>query len=239
MRALLLAAGFGTRLRPLTDQVPKCLVSINGRPLLDYWLSALFDAGVERVLINTHWLAEQVNAFVDSHPQRASIDLVHEQVLLGTGGTIWANREWFNGSSFIVVHADNLTDVDIKYVLKSFEEAPAGTLAAMVSFRAEDPTACGIIEIDQQGMVIGFHEKVKNPPGNLANGAVYVFSSSIIEIIKSLGQACDLSKDVIPSLLPKVKSVFHEGFFMDIGSPQALEVARQLYQKKYISPVMK
>jgi len=64
MRALLLAAGIGSRLLPITATTPKCLVMINGRPLLDYWLELLFGAGVERILINTHWLAEQVEAYV-------------------------------------------------------------------------------------------------------------------------------------------------------------------------------
>jgi mannose-1-phosphate guanylyltransferase len=92
MRALLLAAGIGSRLRPLTETVPKCLVPIHGRPLLDYWLELLFSGGTERVLINTHWLADHVRDYVASCRWRPRIDLVHEGTLLGTGGTILANR---------------------------------------------------------------------------------------------------------------------------------------------------
>jgi len=90
MRALLLAAGTGSRLGPVTATTPKCLLKINGRPLLDYWLELLFGAGIERVLINTHWLAEQVDAHVKASRWASRIDLVHEPALLGTGGTVLA-----------------------------------------------------------------------------------------------------------------------------------------------------
>src|SRR5579863_4066102 len=95
MRALLLAAGLGTRLRPVTDSVPKCLVPIQGRPLLDYWLELLLPAPIERVLVNTYYLADQVRAYHAASPWRARVDLVHEAVLFGTGGTVLANRGWF------------------------------------------------------------------------------------------------------------------------------------------------
>ena len=77
----------GTRLRPLTNSIPKCLVAVHRHPLLDYWLALLFDAGFERVLINTHWLAQAVRDHVAASPWRESIDLVDEPELLGTGGT--------------------------------------------------------------------------------------------------------------------------------------------------------
>ena len=83
MRALLLAAGLGTRLRPLTETVPKCLVPIHGKPLLDYWLEHLFDAGIERVLINLHWLPDVVRAHVAASPWNDRIDLVHERESAG------------------------------------------------------------------------------------------------------------------------------------------------------------
>ena len=99
MRALLLAAGIGSRLRPLTDTTPKCLVPVHGRPLLDYWLDLVFQGGIERVLLNTHWLAPQVYDHVATSRWVARIDLVHEDALLGTGGTVLANRGWFQNRS--------------------------------------------------------------------------------------------------------------------------------------------
>src|SRR6185436_15356190 len=112
MRALLLAAGLGTRLRPLTDSVPKCLVPVQGRPLLDYWLELLAPGGIERMLINTHYLPQQVRDFVARSRWREGITLVHEEKLLGTGGTVLANRAFFGAAAFMVAHADNLTRFD-------------------------------------------------------------------------------------------------------------------------------
>src|SRR5258706_15725952 len=87
MRALLLAAGVGSRLLPITATTPKCVVMINGRPLLDYWLEVLFGAGIERVLINTHWLAGQDHAYVKALPSASGVDSGTGGELAGTGGT--------------------------------------------------------------------------------------------------------------------------------------------------------
>ena len=76
MRAILLAAGLGTRLRPITDTIPKCLVPINGKPLIDYWLEQLTKAGIEKFLINTHYLHEQVESYIEPKRSKATGDLV-------------------------------------------------------------------------------------------------------------------------------------------------------------------
>ena len=231
MRALLLAAGFGSRLRPLTDHIPKCLVPIHGKPLLGYWLDAFFNDGcVERVLVNTHYLHEAVERFVDSSPWRERIDLVHEAELLGTGGTILANRDWFGDGDFLVVHADNLTDARLSDLIGAHQSAASDNLLTMLAFRTHTPRSCGILELDGTSRVLAFHEKVIDPPGNLANGAVYVVSQQVIERIAAPGKSVmDLSTEVIPGLLPRVTALEHRGFFMDIGSPEALEQARRTF----------
>ena len=99
-RGLLLSAGLGTRLRPLTDSVPKCLVPIKGKPLLGYWFDLMFKAGVERVLVNTHHLPHQVRLFCGQSQWSDRIDLVHEETLVGTAGTIRNNLNYFNGLGF-------------------------------------------------------------------------------------------------------------------------------------------
>jgi mannose-1-phosphate guanylyltransferase len=90
MKAFLLAAGLGTRLRPITDYVPKCMVEIDGQPLLDIWLGALAKAGVQEVLVNTHHLAAQVEAHVARRSTPPVVRLSHEPVLLGSAGTLLA-----------------------------------------------------------------------------------------------------------------------------------------------------
>ena len=233
MRALLLAAGIGSRLRPLTSTTPKCLVEIHGRPLLDYWLDLVFEGGIERALLNTHWLADQVRAHVEQSPWRSRIDLVHEDELLGTGGTVLANRDWFGGGSFLVAHADNLTDLDMAGLIAAHDKRPAGCIMTMLAFRTDDPSSCGILELDRENRVIAFHEKVENPPGNLANGAVYVFAPEVIEDVAALGKPIvDLSTEVIPNYLGRILCVETAGYHRDIGNPESLRRAHLEFKHK-------
>jgi mannose-1-phosphate guanylyltransferase len=226
MRALLLAAGIGSRLLPITAKTPKCLVAINGRPLLDYWLELLFGAGIERVLVNTHWLAEQVDAYIKASRWASRIDLVHEDELLGTGGTVLANREWFQGRPFILAHADNLTDFDVAGLIAAHRSRPSGHLMTMLGFRTDEPRSCGILELDDRRTVVAFHEKVEHPPGNLANGAVYVFEPEIIDAIAGRGNPMvDLSTEVIPGFVGRILCVETNAYHRDIGTPESLRRA--------------
>ncbi len=226
MRALLLAAGIGSRLRPLTNTTPKCLVRVHDRPLLDYWLDLVFEGGIERALLNTHWLPEQVRAHVAKSRWQDRIDLVHEDELLGTGGTVLANRAWFGDQPFLVAHADNLTDFDVKGLLSAHRGRPSGCIMTMLAFRTDDPSSCGILELDSGHRVIAFHEKVKNPPGNLANGAVYVFDPEVITDIAALGKpVVDLSTEIIPNYLGRILCVETSGYHRDIGNPESLRRA--------------
>jgi mannose-1-phosphate guanylyltransferase len=226
MRALLLAAGTGSRLLPITATTPKCLVVINGRPLLDYWLELLFGAGIERVLVNTHWLAEQVDACVKASRWASRIDLVHEAELLGTGGTVLANREWFQGRPFVLAHADNLTDFDVAGLIVAHRARPSGHLMTMLGFRTDDARSCGILELDDRRTVVAFHEKVEHPPGNLANGAVYVFEPEIIDAIAGRGNpVVDLSTEVIPGFIGRILCVETNAYHRDIGTPESLRRA--------------
>jgi mannose-1-phosphate guanylyltransferase len=226
MRALLLAAGMGLRLLPITATRPKCMVEINGRPLLDYWLELLFEAGVERALVNTHWLPDQVTVFVRASRWAGRIDLVHEDELLGTGGTVLANRDWFQGEPFILAHADNLTDFDVRGFIDAHRARPAGHAITMLGFRTDTPRSCGILELDSSGTVIAFHEKVDDPPGNLANGAVYIFEPEVVGAIAAVGgSVVDLSTEIIPRFVGRILCVETSGYHRDIGTPESLRRA--------------
>jgi len=227
MRAFLLAAGLGTRLRPLTLTVPKCLVTIEDRPLLDHWLELLFDAGIERVLVNTHWLAGEVRDHVARSAWAGRVDLAHETELLGTGGSVLANRGWLQDQPFLLAHADNLTDFDVRALLRAHAARPAGHVLTMLAFRTDAPRTCGILELDGRGTVVGFHEKVENPPGDLANAAVYVCEPEVVELIAALGKpVVDLSTEVIPRLVGRMLCVETRGYHRDIGSIESLDRAR-------------
>jgi mannose-1-phosphate guanylyltransferase len=227
MRALLLAAGLGTRLYPITKSVPKCLVPIRGRPLIDYWFDHLFASGAfERVLVNTHYLANQVEEHVANSRWADRIDLVHEDELLGTAGTIKANRRYFGSESFLVAHADNLTTFDVAHFIAAHAARPAYCAVTMLTFHTDDPRSCGIVELNEKGIVIGFHEKVENPPGDLANAAVYIFTPEVAEFIAAApGPAIDLSTEIIPHFIDRIQAVEGRGYHRDIGTVESLRRA--------------
>lgn len=228
MRALLLAAGLGTRLRPITNTIPKCLVPIHGKPLLGYWTDLLGAAGIERMVINTHYFPEMVERFVRDSVWRDRIDLVYEQTLLGTGGTVLRNRKLLEGGPFIVGHADNLTRFSVQDFASRHQARPAGTDITMMTFDTDVPQTCGIVEEDAGGIVVAFHEKVANPPGNHANAAVYILEPSVIDFIASLDKEfVDLSTEVIPAYLGRMVTFHNSDYHRDIGTPESLAMAER------------
>lgn len=230
MKALLLAAGLGTRLRPLTEKVPKCLVPIHGKPLLAYWLDLLLPGGISHVIVNTHHLAAQVGEFRERSTWRERITLVHEPVLLGTAGTVLANRAFFGDEPFLVAHADNLTRFPVSEFILSHRQRPAGAAMTMMTFDTDAPQTCGIVETDASGLVRRFHEKVAHPPGNRANAAVYVVENEVVDFLATLGTpVIDFSTQVIPRFIGRI-ATFHNGdYHRDIGSAESLRAAEREY----------
>lgn len=230
MRALLLSAGLGTRLRPITESLPKCLVPIAGQPLMDYWLALLLENGVERVLVNTHHLPQQIKDHVASSPWRARIDLVHEDELLGTGGTVLHNEAFFGSETFLVAHADNLTWFDVPAFRRRHETRPDpdSVLITMLTFETESPESCGIVEENEDGVVVAFHEKVANPPGRKANGAIYLFEPEILSFLRGLGkEVIDLSTEVLPHFMGRIATYHNTHYLRDIGTPESLMKAER------------
>ena len=229
-RALLLAAGFGTRLRPITLKTPKCLVPIREEPLLSHWLKKLELAGCVSVLINTHYLAEQVEDFLNKwQSSTMAIQTVHEPKLLGTAGTLLANQRFFEGETGLLVHADNLMSGDVKDFLVAHHQRQASCLLTMLTFMSNTPSSCGIVEIDHHDVVQAFHEKVSNPPGNRANGALYAFEQHVFDYLGQMKpKPSDFSTEVIPKLLGRIQTWHTVDPYIDIGTPEALASAQQL-----------
>ncbi len=229
MKALLLAAGFGTRLRPLTNTVPKCLVPIKGKPLLAIWFDRLSDAGIGPFVVNTHYLAEAVEQFVCESPWNSNVRLIHEDHLMGTAGTLIANLDLFGGEDGMLVHADNYCLADFREFLASHQKRPSHCLMTMMTFKTDTPSTCGIVELDQDGVVIGFHEKVLNPPGNIANSAVYILSAEMLQILAaSMTNVTDFSTEVIRHFIGRIYTYHTDAIFMDIGTPESYTKANAL-----------
>ncbi len=231
MKALLLAAGLGTRLRPITKSMPKCLVPIHGKPLLAYWLDLLLNNDVERVLVNTHYLPDAVRAFVANSPWREAIDLVYEDELLGTGGTVLRNRDYLANGPFLLGHADNLTRFKVADFLDAHVRRPSGVEITMMTFDTDAPQTCGIVELDGLGIVRRFHEKVPNPPGKRANAAVYIFEPTVIDFIASLGKSfVDISTEVLPNYLGRIGTFHNVDYHRDIGTLESLALAEREFR---------
>ena len=230
MRALLLAAGLGTRLRPITNTVPKCLVEIDGRPLLGYWIEMLGKGGIADVLINLHYLPEAVLTYIGQCPHPVKITTVYEEKLLGTAGTLLRNRVFFQDQPMMLVHADNLSLFDPHAFIDRFLSREKGIEITMMTFHTDLPQTCGIVELDRKGVVRGFHEKVASPPGNLANAATYILSPAVFEFIAGLGkEVIDFSTEVLPHFMGRINS-FHNGtYHRDIGTVASLLAARREY----------
>jgi len=228
MRALILAAGLGTRLRPLTNSIPKCLVPIKGQPLLDIWLNRLSQVNIGPFLINTSYLSSQVDAFIDASPYRSTVQLVNETVLLGTAGTLIANLSFFQNEDGMLIHGDNYCLADLTAFKKAHFDRPSDCLMTMMTFRTDTPSTCGIVELDERGVVIGFHEKVANPPGNLANGAVYILSAELIDDLRTnLYTAKDFSTEVLNYYKGRIYTYETSEVFIDVGTPNTYALANK------------
>lgn len=229
MIAIVLAAGMGKRLRPLTDSWPKCLMPIHERPLLEYWLSDLFDCGIEKVLINTHYHSQEVLDFLARDCFKGRINVYEEPELLGTAGTIRSMAKDLNNGPTLVLHADNWVDFDLHLLLKHHHEQVGSRKEysmSMLTFNSENPSSAGVVVCDCDGIVNEFFEKVENPPSDVANGAIYVLEADVIDWLVENPEISDFSVQVIPQFLGRIGTLHNNGIHRDIGTVEALSYAQ-------------
>ncbi|MBC7835850.1 MAG: nucleotidyltransferase family protein [Phycisphaerales bacterium] len=220
-----MAGGLGTRLRPLTDTLPKCLVPVGGRPLLEYWFDRFAEAGLRDVRINTHHLPDQVRAYIAAKnaARRFRVSEAFEPALLGSGGTVHENRDFVPASGeCLIVYADNLSSVDLGAMI-DFHRAH-GDPMTMLLFRTPSPEKCGIAELDSAGRVVGFEEKPPRPKGNLANAGVYMLTGAAYHEMAHM-KAFDLGFDVLPRFIGRMRGFAFEGYHRDIGTMESLRQA--------------
>lgn len=231
MKAFLLAAGKGTRLRPLTDDVPKCLVPIDGQPLLGLWFDMLAKHGVDSVLVNTHHLHRDVEGFVrENRSPHLTVTLAYEPRLLGSAGTVSRNRDFVaDEESFLIIYADNLTDLDLAAMCRQHHDK--SSLFTMALFTSSFPSECGIAVCNESGLITEFEEKPQDPKSSWANAGVYVAGSRVFDSIPA-EVPCDFGFDVLPSLVGKMYGFCWEGFYCDIGTPERLALARAQWPRR-------
>jgi len=222
-KAFLLAAGLGTRLRPITDRIPKCLVPICQKPLLGWWIDLMEKHKIKEVVINLHHLGDQVEKFINDYPTKIKFHFFYEEKLLGSGGTIRENKDFVqNEESFFILYADNLTN----YNLTAFSEfhREKKQLLSMALFETDKPSDCGIAKVSKKNIVIDFEEKPKFPKSNLANAGLYIAKPDIIDLIPNL-ETTDIGFHLLPKLVGKMAGWETNGFLIDIGTIENLNKA--------------
>ena len=224
MKAFLLAAGLGSRLRPVTEVVPKCMVDIGGRPMLDIWLEALAAAGVDEVLVNVHHLPEVVYGVLADKTVPLDVRTVFEPDLLGSAGTLLANRDWVQGEEmFLACYADNLTDFSLRNLVR--EHRKHQPTATLTGFRSSNPSAGGVMETDSAGWLTRFTEKPNQPVSDLVNAGMYAFAPNVLDEIDPVPPH-DIGYDLLPRLVGRARVVPVDGYFTDIGTPEAYHRAQ-------------
>lgn len=227
MQAMILAAGRGTRLGELGRQTPKVLVEIAGEPLLARQLRFIENAGVARVVINAHHLAYQIVDFVAGRDHAACVEVSVERELLGTAGGVRAALERFErGLPIIVIYGDTIVDAPLGVMMS--QHLASGAAATIGVNWLEDTTGKGVVEIDEDGWIVQFVEKPRQPRAGLANAGVYVLDRDLVELVPE-GRFYDFGIDLFPSALASGRRLRAEvipTLASDIGTLEALTRAR-------------
>jgi mannose-1-phosphate guanylyltransferase/mannose-1-phosphate guanylyltransferase/phosphomannomutase len=236
MRAMILAAGLGTRLRPITYEMPKPMVPVLNRPVMEHIVRLLSRHGFTETIANLHWFPELIeDRFGDGSDLGVELSYSYEEQLLGTSGGV-RNAAAFLGDSFLVISGDALTDIDLT-AMREFHESHDG-IATLATKRVEDTSQFGVVITGGDGRVQGFQEKPDPAEAlsDLANCGIYMFRSQIFDFFPAPGTSeaagpgdppgfADWAMDVFPRLLEgDVPFYSHEidAYWNDIGNLEEL-----------------
>ncbi len=240
MKALILAGGFGTRLRPLSCTRPKMLFPLGDMPLMDWTLRNLSQGGIETVVMAVNYMAEALVRYLG--PTKFDLGIIYsrEQRPLGTGGPIRKAKDLLNGEPFLVLNGDIITDVDYRRLIE-FHRAKGG-LATVALTQVADPSRYGAVELDWEGKIVRFVEKpeVGKAPSNLINAGAYVLDPRVLDYIPD-GRAVSIEREVFPILAREGKLFGFEyhGLWTDMGVPADYLRANQIILSKYEEGVKK
>ena len=192
--------------------------------MLEIWLELCGQYGIDEVLINIHSHADQVRQFLGHRREGPKVRVVEEKELLGSAGTLVANRDWLRGDPlFFVFYADVLHRVDLSRMLELHETTkPAATLAV---YRVPDPRRCGIVEIAEDGTVIDFIEKPTSPRSDLAFSGLLIGTPSLLDAIPCK-HPVDIGFDVLPRLVGRMRAHTVTEYLIDIGTPENYQEAQ-------------
>jgi len=222
MQAVVLAGGFGTRLYPLTRDVPKPMMKIIGKPILEFIIVRLKQCGISEMIFLVKHMADQVrNYFGNGEKWGVTIKYIAEKEPLGTAGAV-RNARRFITEDFLVVSADGFSTIDYNDIIK-FHYTHKTALGSMVLTRVEDPRQVGVVKINRRKRVTEFKEKPKTfvkGESYLVNTGIYVFSRKILRRIPNR-KVYDFAKDLFPLLIKRLYGMPSDCYWNDIGTLDA------------------
>lgn len=235
MKALLLAAGFGSRLKPLTDHVPKPLTLFMGQPILDIVYRQVTRAGIESVAVNTHHLSEKIAAHIQKTAlYKQPIQISYEEEILGTGGSINPLRPWLGSDDLLIFNGDIVTSLDLSAFCKAHEEQKP--IASMVLLDHKEGTTPVWVK---DGRVVSIGEP---SPGALKRtfAGIHILSKGFVDVLPQSGfqSVIDTYKKLLGT--HKVFAFDHPGYWADLGIPKDyLEAHRELWQHPARTSILK
>jgi mannose-1-phosphate guanylyltransferase/mannose-1-phosphate guanylyltransferase/phosphomannomutase len=212
---MVLAAGLGTRLRPLTNEITKPMVPVLDRPVMAHILDLLDRHGFEQVVANLHYFPESIKQYFGGR-----LSYRYEEELLGTAGGVRACADFFGDEAFLIISGDALTDIDLSAFVARHREA--GGIATLAVKKVSDTREYGVVLHDREGRITGFQEK-PNPQealSDLGNCGIYIFEPAIFDYFPDR-PFVDWAQDVFPALLEQdVPFHIHEvrDYWNDVGS---------------------
>jgi mannose-1-phosphate guanylyltransferase len=230
VKAVLLAAGRGTRLAPLTTTLPKILVSVAGEPLLTRQLRYLAMQGVTEVLLNVHHHADLVENYLAMSGWPVEVTVYDEPQLRGTAGALFPMRERLDTDNFVVLYGDVVSD----HNLRAFQRESRG-IATLAYYVASDIGGKGMLDLDHDQRVRGFVEKPPGKQSGRVNAGIYALDPAIFKFIPEFG---DFGFDVWPRVLAAGEVIYGapiDGYLLDMGSPDALAQLRRDIEAKVIA----
>jgi NDP-sugar pyrophosphorylase family protein len=234
MKAFILAAGLGTRLRELGLDVPKVMVPIGGKPLLEHHLELFKRQGIREFIVNLHHLPEKItDYFGDGNRFGVTIMYSREPELLGTAGAVKKMERELRDGTFIVFYGDNLVRVDFGPLVEFHRRHRAQATVAL--FASPEPWTGGVVETDSNGRVRRFVEKPdpKQVSTNLISAGILVIEPQVLDIVPA-GRFYDFGKDVLPKLLAEHRPVYAmepRAYIQDVGTPERLAKAQQDFER--------
>lgn len=230
MKAMILAAGVGSRLDPLTRNVPKPLVPILNRPVMEYLIELLKKHGFDEIMVNLHYLGDQiVQYFGDGSRWGVQIHWSHEDRLWGDAGSLKRVEDFFKDDTFLVIGGDDLTDMDLSKLIKTHKDK--GALSTIALSLVDDPSEYGIVLMNEDSRITRFLEKPKGEVifSNTANTGVYVFQPEIFDLIPR-GVFYLFGKQVFPLLLDQHRPLYGHltaAYWKDVGN---LDIYKQTHK---------